>query len=333
MALVKIICPPHVSLRNKPKNLHPNDEKLFEIEFSKEIPATVFLKLSCVFVIKDTIFNPKRLHFYLKYTHLQKLPKKSLLKRLFIFLSRKSEKQLSKAIWITDEWSHSYFHWLTDALPRLIAVEFEEKNSQSYTVLLPKRFEKYPYVQQSLQWLGYQFYFFSQKVFIKELLLPSHTAPTGNYNHFVINKLREKFLANRKSTLHRKVYISRAKAHKRKILNEQAVIEILQNYGYEIHFFEDYSLEKQIEIMSQTKFLISIHGAGLTNMLFMPQGGQILELRTENDMHNNCYFSLASDLGHDYYYQLNKSCAKDTQNSDIQVDIEILKKNLETIHL
>ena len=52
------------------------------------------------------------------------------------------------------------------------------------------------------------------------------------------------------------------------------------------------------------KYLISNHGAGLTNMLFMKAGGNVLELRHRGDKHNNCYFSLASTLRLNYYYQL-----------------------------
>jgi capsular polysaccharide biosynthesis protein len=104
-----------------------------------------------------------------------------------------------------------------------------------------------------------------------------------------------------------------------------AVMELLLQYGYEIHFFEDYDLKKQIEIMSETKSLIGLHGAGLTNMLFMPANGQVLELRNENDAHNNCYFSLASDLNQAYYYLINTGDIEDTHRVEVTVDISKLK--------
>jgi capsular polysaccharide biosynthesis protein len=81
--------------------------------------------------------------------------------------------------------------------------------------------------------------------------------------------------------------------------------------------------------MSEAKSLVGLHGGGLTNMLFMPENGRILELRLGSDNHNNCYFTLASDLGHDYYYLLNESDTQETFNANITVDLnelgEILK--------
>ena len=45
----------------------------------------------------------------------------------------------------------------------------------------------------------------------------------------------------------------------------------------------------------------------------MRNGGSILELRHENDAGSNCYFSMASSLGLDYYYL----CGESINNSNI----------------
>jgi len=79
--------------------------------------------------------------------------------------------------------------------------------------------------------------------------------------------------------------------------------------------------------------LIGIHGAGLTNILFMPKGASVLELRRKDDSHNNCYFSLASALELNYFYQL---CEVDNENivtqvNDFLVDKIILEKNIKAI--
>lgn len=53
-------------------------------------------------------------------------------------------------------------------------------------------------------------------------------------------------------------------------------------------------------------------------MLWMVEGGNAMEIRAEDDMHNSCYFSLASGLSLDYYYFLSEKsdAKKSTQTAD-----------------
>lgn len=316
----------HTAIRQKPKNLYSDDLKLFEHEFSKEIRETQYLYLKYACVLKDTIFSFNKFKVYFSFCHIKKFSIKLCINRLKYFFNR--SQKVNNAVWITDSISHEYFHWFTDALTRLEASKLIDNNR---TIILPTHFSKYKYIKESLEILDCKYLFFEEKLKVSDLLLISHTASTGNYNKKIINDLRTKFLDFTIAEPNRKIYISRAKANKRKIINEDEIIDLLKKYNYEIHFFEDYSFAKQLRIMNETKYLIGLHGAGLTNMLFMQQGGSILELRNENDCHNNCYFSLSSDLGHKYYYQLNKGNSIDTHIVDITVDTKTLMKNLQLI--
>ena len=79
--------------------------------------------------------------------------------------------------------------------------------------------------------------------------------------------------------------------------------------------------------------MISNHGGGLTNILFMKSGSSVLELRQSGDSHNNCYFSLASALYLKYYYQLchSENPDEDAHTADLIVDCRRLRKNIEQI--
>ena len=85
-------------------------------------------------------------------------------------------------------------------------------------------------------------------------------------------------------------------------MNESEVKALFVSKGYEIISFEGLSLEDQISICSKTKTMASIHGAGLTNMIFMPEGSNILEFRRSKKFVNQCYWHLAGALNHQYYY-------------------------------
>lgn len=245
---------------------------------------------------------------------------------------RKGYQKFENGVWIIDNWSAGHFHWFTDALPRLVASKNENDN---LPILLPREFQQISYVTQSLELLKENVFYYNihKPLKVGDLLVTSHTANTGNYNHELICQLRERFLKNFSLTGNKKIYISRLKSARRKIANETEVVGLLQSHGYEIHYFENYRIEKQVEIISQTKSLVSIHGSGLTNMIFMREGANVLELRNNNDADNNCFYSLASVLNLNYYYQLNEANSQDIKTVDLTVDVEELKKNIEGMQL
>ena len=131
-----------------------------------------------------------------------------------------------------------------------------------------------------------------------------------------------------------KVYVSRKKAATRKVGNEDECIQILEEYGFKTICFEDYPFEQQARIALEAQYLVANHGAGLTNIIYMKAGGSVLELRKEDDKHNNCFFALASALQLKYFYQLCDSDDPDedpnTVNSaNITVNCRLLRENIE----
>jgi capsular polysaccharide biosynthesis protein len=108
------------------------------------------------------------------------------------------------------------------------------------------------------------------------------------------------------------------------------VAEILKEFNYEIVLFENMSFEEQVKLANASQVIISLHGAGLTNTMFMQNDGYILELKMESDTTNHCYFSLASAVGVNYLYQYSAPTQQglDVQNSDIKVDARKLRENI-----
>ena len=91
--------------------------------------------------------------------------------------------------------------------------------------------------------------------------------------------------------------------------------------------------------MSKANSLVSIHGAGITNILFMKKGGKILELRNINNRSANCFYTLACDLDLDFYYLPATPISSKPEDSlyeiniaDVTIDITDLKRALEQMH-
>ena len=84
------------------------------------------------------------------------------------------------------------------------------------------------------------------------------------------------------------------------------------------------SFSEQRKLMAETNVLPSNHGAGLTNMLFMKENSTIIELKSDAEDINNCFFNLARDLEHRYFYSINSSKDKRVQRANIQVDFKAL---------
>ncbi len=325
-----IVYPSYLSIRKKPKNIKPEDELLFKSALKVEIPDTKCFIVKRSSILKDHIFQPGRFTFYTSYSHITKVSLFKQARKLYLYLFPYNK--LLKGAWIIDEWSQEYFHWLTDALSRLLVIE---EVYGKVPIILPGRFRHVSYIQQSLEFLGWTpvFYDMNRRLFVENLFMISHTAPTGNYNKEIINKLRGRFNLPGSKGGNKNVYISRHKAEKRKVINESELITFLSQEEFEICYLEDLLFLEQIALLSTTKCLIGLHGAGLSNMIFMTSSGIIVELRNFNDTHNNCYFALASDLDHDYHYLRCHSDGDNPNSANVYVDIALLKELLKNLSI
>ena len=328
-----------IAIKKMPININQIDRGLFEHELKRTIPATKLHHLKNATVNPDGVVIHK--HKILPeifpspnfvYSRIGFRIWLRLLVRNFL-VYRSHEKIERDVFWITDIWSRGYFHWILDALPRLFTIKDQLRNA---TLLLPGEYEEYEFIVSSLKPFSIQDVKFVQgKYRCKNLFMPTHTAPTGNFNEKMIRGLRslftDYFQYSNNDHPNDKVYISRGKARRRKIANENELNEVLEEYGFETINFEDYSFEQQVKIARGTRYLISNHGAGLSNMLFMRSGSSLLELRHIADKLNNCFFALASALNIKYFYQLCQSVSpdEDAHTANLIVDCQLLRNNIE----
>jgi len=321
--------------RRLPLNLNPDDLHLFSNELEKTIASVKCLRYQNIVgcpngvLIQSGSLVPESLA----------IPNMGFFSNLKLYLkciSRNSRPWNSQrfdqpGIWVTDNWSSGYFHWVADALPRLWVMR---KYLAEATLLLPGELKDFDYIKESLKPFQIKDVIFLDKATtVKNLLLASHVAPTGNYNEKVMQSIRELFLKyflENNTGANERVYVSRAKAAKRKIVNESEVADLLIKYGFKTVYFEDISFKEQVNISRRTKYFISNHGAGMTNIMFMQPGANVLEFRKINDFQNNCYFSLASALNLNYFYQLCKpeNSNEFTHTANLIVDLKQLEMNV-----
>lgn len=321
--------------RKLPVNFQARDSVLFEGELTRVIPSTQVLKFEDVRATPEgLLFTGTRIlpeSFAFPY-HLDEWRFSSVLKFLAINALRRRRRIEREALWITDYWSTAYFHWVTDVLTRLFVMR---DRLSDLLLVLPGSYEQRDVVKACLKAFGVSevdFIAADEVVEFRSLVMPSHTAPSGHFKDEAIHGVRD-VLLNAYGDVggeDARLYISRRGAGRRRIVNEDEVISVLRKFGFTTICAEDLSFEDQVAIFSRARYIVSNHGAGLTNVLFMKQGGSVLELRNEADCVNNCYFTMSSALDLNYFYQ---TCAPENPSADphdahLRVDTDRLKNNL-----
>jgi capsular polysaccharide biosynthesis protein len=200
----------------------------------------------------------------------------------------------------------NYFHWLTDALPRveIIKKTFSNgtKNINKYVVN-----KGFPIIEESLEILGISkdmliFIDSKQQVQAKNLVVPSLVGSTGNPPAWVCTFLRENFLKHKADIpVISKLYISRSKARYRKVTNEEDVLECLTKFGFTPVWLEEHNFATQIALFSNAEYIVAPHGAGLTNLMWCNSSAKILELFSPNYV-NVCFWAIANQIGLEYFY-------------------------------
>jgi capsular polysaccharide biosynthesis protein len=222
-----------------------------------------------------------------------------------------------------------YYHWLLESLPRLLHLC---DHSNEFSLILPVSFTE-PFYAETLQLLGVSSVIRVEPRTIystKTIVLPYLNNPMGTYSRARLLELRRRLLRAASGFCARrygeKIYITRKSALRRKVINEAEVENALSSIGFVSVILEDYSVVEQAAIFSEAKLVIGIHGAGLSNILFLPENSILIELRKFDGGENSFFQSLAAALNQKYHlmYCDAVDAQKSVQDADIRVDVEAL---------
>ena len=328
--------------RPLPVNLRAADRALFAHELERAIPDTRLLELRGVsmdasgLLFKGTQILPESFsspvacaRFFRDRGTLLKLAAANA-------IVRRRRTIAASCLVISDDWSAGYFHWLLDCLARLFAVK---DRARDLMLILPHAFERLEFVQASLRLFplgGVDYVRRGELVECEHVVMPTHTAPSGNYNEGLAREVRrfilDAYRVDADVKAEDRLYVSRSRAPRRRIVNEAAVLDVFARFGFRVVHFEDHTFEQQVRLAASASHVVSNHGAGLANMLFMRTGGGVLELRRTGERERNWFFNLANATGLAYYYQ---NCDADNPHSDahaghVIVDTKELEESLES---
>jgi capsular polysaccharide biosynthesis protein len=255
------------------------------------------------------------------------------------------QKPGKKYLWVHD-W-FNFYHWYGETVERIWAAKDILKDS---IILLPAHYQRWKFVQYTLNNIPdieveYLPESDSNTFYLKEVYLVSNKNYCDHNDIAITNQIREHFTTPIKKKFNisgkpkRKIISVRKNVGTRNIANMQQVLEYLQPLGYEAIDFDAYEPEDQIKIMCETHVFLSVHGAGLTNMLFMPAGGHVLEMHRElrkkenQGVHSKIYWKQASALGINYSFLLCKPEDASTHyyEGNILVDMSELKEAISFI--
>jgi len=216
-----------------------------------------------------------------------------------------------------------YFSWFTTNIPRLIKTHDTNPDA---VLLLPERIAKMPFVVDSLKMfenLNIVEVKDAHHLFIKNYIFTEVRPWTSQFDSkdfeivrtVCFNYLNKQNLSVKEMPF---VYVSRKKAKRRTITNEVELETYLSSKGFYCISFEDYSVFEQIAIMQRVKVLITLHGAGLTNTIFMTAGSKVMELSPiidEKSQFRFPFWRICNLLNISYYIQFCQT--KDKGENDI----------------
>ena len=201
-----------------------------------------------------------------------------------IFQRSSLEFKTGSYILFFNPFSHSNIaHWLTEALVRIwLCKEIIQKNDQ---FLIP-RSNMTEFAIDSIRALGFKndCKILDTSKFIYERVKVINS--NGRQTEFdpCLVEIRKTILAKNNNSIMSKenpyiLYVKRHKTSKRKILNEEEMIDSLKSQ-FEIKVIEasQMSFSQQVLEFSKTFCVISMHGAALSNMIWMKEGAHVIEL-------------------------------------------------------
>ncbi|MFW5700810.1 MAG: glycosyltransferase family 61 protein, partial [Cyclobacteriaceae bacterium] len=237
----------------------------------------------------------------------------------------------------------NYAHFLIDSLSRIYLLKRSGKFDEVEKFLLPSL--RYDFQENALKLLGIP----KEKVIegdkyqnIKAKKLIASTAPRGTSDiipKWVGDFFREEFLkeTHLKDFDAPNVYIKRSDSGMRNVLNEDETETMLAKYNFKSFELSKLSFIEKVSLFAKAKLVISVHGAGLANVMFCKPSSHFIEIFPKVFILTT-YADLATKVGMGYSYLVCDTSkfadnAHDAQKVHVRIDINKLEEEIKNIIL
>ena len=272
------------------------------------------------------------------------------IKKKIIFIAKgifKSKIYFNNNILIIDDWTNNPYHFVVDFICKLQFLETKVQSFENYTLILNNSnfvsnfgllvLERFSFKFKCIKFISQQ----STNFCFGNLITSSRVTVNGTSNRSLIHAIQKRNTNLNISYLDRKykIYYYRQNT-RRSIVNNNEVLSVFKRRGFLCVDFATTKLIDILPILQNSKCLIGLHGAGLTNMVFLPKNSLIVEFKTKNrNPKNHCYWHLAQNLNLNYQVFIVESefdsndILEGSCGVNVVVNIQVLENYLDTLEL
>lgn len=238
--------------------------------------------------------------------------------------------EFDRVISFRDVNEHNYFHFFNDVLTKIPLLD--AAGLLDAPILIGHRLYQQPFFQAvmpALEKAGLKLIDQGRHhVRSREVVFCKSMPYAKAYLDRVLDLLQAP-VSDERSGSH-KVFLVRRSAHtsQRLIGNMEEVEEVLTAHGFMVCDTGQLELRQQMELLSNTRWLVTVHGAGATNMIFRRGAPlSVLELFPAETIPPH-YYALANSLGHGYDGLV---CGPSAPNGEFIIPLDRLQRALERL--
>ncbi|MSP48858.1 MAG: glycosyltransferase family 61 protein [Alphaproteobacteria bacterium] len=206
------------------------------------------------------------------------------------------------AFFLVDRRASNYYHWMCEVLPRLWAKEALPELAA--VPLLVNDGGLNSFQQQTLRALAGSaplLPFSWRCARFKRLYVPSFltAGETGRRLRPWFRHLRSRLGSESRADRPRRIYVSRAGAKQRRVVNDAEVVQSLKGLGFESVTLESMSVADQLALFANAEAVVLPHGAAGANLPAAPPGTLVVECHA-SALLSPAYWLLANAMEQPY---------------------------------
>lgn len=228
----------------------------------------------------------------------------------------------------------NYCHWMLDCLSKLDWLSALPSTIRIDRLLVNR---KMPFVMETLRSAGWA----DRDVtsleetgphLLCDRLLASSPITSAYHPTRLFLSVRRLLGMERPRSQGRRLYLSRADTHTRRVKNEEAVLSFLKPLGFESVHLSRLTVREQASLLASAECVIGPHGAGFTNISFCQEGTKILEW-FPSGYSDLGYWSMSCALGLDYARMAFPPLSDDSKAADYAVELARLEQALKEMDI